>query len=67
MAAQTVTIIFVSALPSTTSQVTVNVPAGIDWTQHIRNIFHAGGFNFVSATGVNTFIPSTQILNATNP
>lgn len=67
MAGQTITITFVSTLPSTTSQVTVNVPLGIDWTQHVRNIFHAGGFNFVSTAGVNTFIPAAQILNATNP
>jgi len=67
MAAGTITITYISSLPSTTSQVTISLPAGIDWTQHLRNIFHAGGFNFVSAAGANTFIPASQILNVTNP
>jgi hypothetical protein len=67
MAASTVTITYVSALPSTTSTATIPIPTGIDWTQHLRNICQAGGFNFVSAVGVNTFVPVNQILNATNP
>jgi hypothetical protein len=52
---------------SNVAAVVVSVPSGIDWTQHARNIRSSGGFTFVSASGVNTWIPVEQIISITNP
>jgi len=71
----TLTITYISTLPSTTSTVTIPIPvptagsvAGVsqtavpqDFTIAVRNIFLNGGFWFVSATGVNTFVAWGQI------
>jgi hypothetical protein len=75
----TLTITYISTPPSTTSQVTIQIPTPIagsvggvaqtvvpqDFTQAVRNIFENGGFWFVSATGVNTFVPWGQITSIT--
>jgi hypothetical protein len=37
----------------------------IDFTQAVKNLLIAGGFWFVSATGVNTFVPYAQITSIT--
>ncbi len=58
---------FTNGVPTANATATVPVPTGIDWTQHVRNIYHAGGFTFVSAAGVNTFIPTNQIISITSP
>jgi hypothetical protein len=48
----------------TGSPQTVNIPAGIDFRQTLKNIFLAGGFWFLSSTGVETFCPASQITSA---
>jgi hypothetical protein len=67
MAAPTTLVVtYISTLPSTTSQVTVTIPKPDgtnpqDFTQNVRNIFLNGGFWFVSAAGVQTFVPWSMI------
>jgi hypothetical protein len=49
----------------TSSTATLSIPAGIDFTQATRNLATGGGFWFVSAAGVQTFIPWSQITQIT--
>jgi|HubBroStandDraft_6_1064221.scaffolds.fasta_scaffold07177_12 hypothetical protein len=71
MAQQTITISYVSAftsgLGSANTTVTVNVPTGIDPTQHVRNGYLSGGFWTTSATGSQLFIPANQVFQITSP
>jgi hypothetical protein len=67
----TLTITFVSTLPSTTSTATVPITSGAggggetDYSMMARNLVRAGGFWFTSTTGVVTWIPLAQIVSIT--
>jgi hypothetical protein len=70
-APSTLTITYISTLPSTTSQATVPIVSGAgaggeaDYSMQVRNLVRAGGFWITSATGVLTFIPFAMITNIT--
>jgi hypothetical protein len=70
-APSTITITYVSTLPSTTSTVTLPITPGAggggeaDSSQTMRNIARAGGFFFTDSTGLLTWIPYSQITKIT--
>jgi hypothetical protein len=66
----TLTVTYISTLPSTTSQVTVPIPTPtanmpLYFGEAVRNIFLQGGLWAVNSTGVNQFIPWSQISSIT--
>lgn len=65
----TLTVTYISTLPSTTSTVTVPLPSASgtqeDATLGFLNIVRAGGLRFIDATGIVTFIPISQITKIT--
>ena len=66
----TLTVTYISALPSTTSTITVQIPKPdntnpLDFTVTMRNISLNGGLWFVNASGVEQFIPASQIFSVT--
>jgi hypothetical protein len=56
---------YTSGAPTTTATVTSNIPAGIDATQHVRNLAKAEGVWTTSAAGVKTFIVWDQVISIT--
>ena len=52
------------AAPSTLT-ITYSGGSPIDFTLAVRNIFLNGGFWYVSATGVQNFVPWNQITSVT--
>jgi hypothetical protein len=72
MAQQTITISYTTTyssggVPTANTTAVVNVPAGIDPTQHVRNGYLSGGFWITTAAGVQTFIPKNQIFQISTP
>ncbi len=61
----TVTITYVSTLPSTTSTAQLNIPSGSDYGSFVRNMVMNGGVWISSAAGVLTFIPMGQVVSVT--
>ena len=64
MAAVQITITFTGG---SQSSVIVPVPAGIDATQQVRNIVHAGGAWYTDANGISNWVPISQITKVTSP
>jgi hypothetical protein len=61
MSAQTtITVTFTGGGP-----VTLPINPLIDYRQTLKNIFLAGGFWYATSTGLETFVPSSQITSAT--
>jgi hypothetical protein len=72
VAQQTITISYVTTyasggVPTANTTATVNVPVGIDPTQHVRNGYSAGGFWIPGTSGNQVFIPISQIFQITSP
>ena len=65
----TLTVSYISAytngIASAQATATISIPAGIDFSQHVRNIQRGGGVWIVNASGVNQFIPWNQITGIT--
>jgi hypothetical protein len=60
----TVTVTYISTLPSTTSTAQLNIPSGGDYGSFVRNMVMNGGV-WVTLAGVYTFIPMGQIVSIT--
>ena len=57
MAATTLTVTYISTLPSTTSTATLNIRASEDQYASVRNLFLSGGFWTTNASGIAIFVP----------
>jgi hypothetical protein len=54
-------------VPTANATATLTIPAGIDATMHVRNIYMSNGFWFTGPTGNQIFIPTSQIFQITSP
>jgi len=61
----TITITYISTPPSTTSTVTLPIPANSDYSTSFLNAARAGGVTFSDASGTLTFVPIEQIVKIT--
>lgn len=68
-APSSLTITYVSTLPSTTSTQTLSIPdsggSQANYSLAVRNLARTGGFWFTDTTGLLTFIPLSQITKIT--
>jgi len=61
MAASTLTVTYISTLPSTTSTATLTIRSAEDQFASVRNLFLSGGFWTSNAAGTSIFIPWSMI------
>jgi hypothetical protein len=60
-----ITVTYISAPPSTTSTVTLPIPAASDYTTSFLNVARAGGISFTDGAGILTFVPAAMIVKIT--